>query len=139
MGLESVKKIPQIDDQVEPHLSDLQTAILPSVKRNLDGSAISYSERHMNNRRFLPLFRATNHRAASRRLRTNISFRRMHSSTNALLYPLLPSALISPTIISTVTELNKLVELCATAEPSTSKITSNPPPISGKMNRCLSL
>ena len=50
MGLESVKKIPQIDAQVEPHLSDLQTVILPSVKRNLDGSAISYSERHMNNR-----------------------------------------------------------------------------------------
>ena len=46
-------------------------------------------QKDMNNRRFLPLFHAINYRAANRRLRTNISFRRLHSSTNALLYPTL--------------------------------------------------
>lgn len=74
MGLGSVKKIPQIDAQVKPHLSDP-----PAFKYQC--STLSSS--------------------------------------------LLFSALISRTIISTVTELNKLVESRATAKPSTSKITSN--------------
>ena len=88
IGLGSVKKILQIDAQVEPHLSDP-----PAFKYQC--STLSSS--------------------------------------------LLSPALISRTIISTVTELDKLVESRATAKPSTSKLMSNPPPILRKMHRCLSL